>query len=376
MDYGILTFKEPTNQTDRKIIHVDMDAFYASVEIRDNPSLKNKPVVIAHDPRTRGGRGVVTTANYEARKYGIHSAMSAQLALEKCPHAIFISPRMNYYAEVSQKIRSIYERYTDIIEPLALDEAYLDVTHNKLNMRSATIIARNIQRDVWKEIGLTCSAGVSYNKFLAKIASDFKKPAGLTVITPEEAQAFLWELPIGKFYGVGQKTAERLEQLEIKTGKDLYDLPAKFLIDEFGKMGYSLYRRVRGIDNNPVAVNRERKSVGKENTYGPFLVSDEQVIGALRELAGRVSNSLEKQKVHGRVVTVKIRYADFETITRQKNFSTYTEGEQDIFWKAYDLWQEHGEIEKEIRLLGITVSHLAPQYYSNIQLPLWDDYKL
>lgn len=376
MDYGMLTFKEPFNDTHRKIIHVDMDAFYASVEIRDNPLLKGKPVVIAHDPRTRGGRGVVTTANYEARKYGIHSAMSAQLALEKCPKAIFIAPQMTYYAEISQQIRSIYERYTSTIEPLSLDEAYLDVTQNKKNMKSATIIAQQIQQDVWKEVGLTCSAGVSYNKFLAKIASDYKKPSGITTITPEAAQAFLWNLPISKFYGVGKKTEERLEILNIKTGRDLYELSAKFLIDEFGKMGYSLYRRVRGIDNNPVSVNRQRKSVGKENTYAPFLVSEEQVLSSLRELASSVNNSLKKNKLHGRIVTLKIRYADFETITRQKSYPSYIEGEQDIFWKARSIWQEHGHIEREIRLLGITISNLAPQYYTNVELPLWNNHNL
>lgn len=373
MDYGILKFKEPQNNIQRKIIHVDMDAFYASVEMRDNPKLKNKAVIIAHDPRTRGGRGVVATANYEARKFGVHSAMSAQIALEKCPQAIFISPRMNYYAEVSQKIRKVFQKYTDIIEPLSLDEAYLDVTENKINLTSATLLAMRIQKDVWDAVGLTCSAGVSYNKFLAKIASDIKKPGGLTVITPENAQDFLWELPITKFYGVGQKTAEKLMQLEIVNGKGLYELPAKFLVDEFGKMGFRLYQRVRGIDNNPVAVNKERKSVGKESTFGPFLVSEEQVLGALRELATSVHYSLEKNKVHGRIITLKIRYADFETTTRQKSFSSFIDGEQEIFWKAQDLWREHGEVDREVRLLGITLSHLAPQYYTNIQLPLWDN---
>lgn len=372
MDYGILKFKEPQNNIQRKIIHVDMDAFYASVEIRDNPALKNKAVIIAHDPRTRGGRGVVTTANYEARKFGVHSAMSAQVALDKCPHAIFISPRMSYYAEISQQIRNVFRKYTDLIEPLSLDEAYLDVTENKINLNSATLIAREIQKDVWNEVGLTCSAGVSYNKFLAKIASDIKKPGGLTVITPDDAQDFLWELPIHKFYGVGQKTAEKLEQQEITNGRELYELSAKFLVDEFGKMGYRLYQRVRGIDNTPVAANRERKSVGKESTFGPFLVSEEQVIGALRELAASVHCSLEKNKVHGRIVTLKIRYADFETTTRQKSFSSFVGGEQDIFWKAQELWLEHGEIEREVRLLGITLSHLAPQHYTNIELPLWN----
>lgn len=372
MEYGLLTFKEPENDLSRKIIHIDMDAFYASVEERDNPQLKGKPLVIAHHPKDTGGRGVVTTANYEARKFGIHSAMSAQVAYRLCPEAIFIPPRMDYYKEVSQQIREIYQRYTDIIEPLSLDEAYLDITENKKGIPSATIIAQQIQREVWREVHLTCSAGVSYNKFLAKIASDFKKPAGITVITPEEAFAFLMTLPIGEFYGVGEKTAEKLEQLNIETGKDLYELESKFLIDEFGKMGYELYRKVRGIDNNPVKNNRERKSIGKEYTYRNVLVNEEQVEEKLRILAGGVADSLARHKLHGRVVVLKIRYANFETLTRQKSFVTFTKGKNDIFQKAMDLWDEHGDIEKEIRLLGITVTQLAPQYYTNIQLPLWD----
>ncbi len=368
----MLTFKEPFNNVNRKIIHIDMDAFYASVEERDNPSLKGKPLIIAHDPRKTGGRGVVTTANYAARKFGVHSAMSSQLAYEKCPKATFIAPRMSYYAEVSQEIRKIYKQYTDVIEPLSLDEAYLDVTLNKKEIKSATLIARSIQRQIWKELRLTCSAGVSYNKFIAKIASDYKKPSGITVIPPQDAQKFLLNLPINKFYGVGKKTAEKLEKMAIETGSDLYQLSAKDLTDSLGKMGYTLYQRVRGIDNRPVAVDRERKSIGKESTFGPFLVSEEQVEKALQQIAEGVAKSLEKHKLHGRVVTIKIRYGDFETLTRQKSFFTFTEGAEDIFWKARDLWQEHGEIEKEIRLLGITVSQLAPHFYTNVQLPLWE----
>lgn len=372
MEYGMLTFKEPFNNVNRKIIHIDMDAFYASVEERDNPSLKGKPLIIAHDPRKTGGRGVVTTANYAARKFGVHSAMSSQLAYEKCPKAMFIAPRMSYYAEVSQEIRKIYKQYTDVIEPLSLDEAYLDVTLNKKEIKSATLIARSIQHQIWKELRLTCSAGVSYNKFIAKIASDYKKPSGITVIPPQDAQKFLLNLPINKFYGVGKKTAEKLEKMDIETGSDLYQLSAKDLTDSLGKMGYTLYQRVRGIDNRPVAVDRERKSIGKESTFGPFLVSEEQVEKALQQIAEGVAKSLEKHKLHGRVVTIKIRYGDFETLTRQKSFFTFTEGAEDIFWKARDLWQEHGEIEKEIRLLGITVSQLAPHFYTNVQLPLWE----
>lgn len=376
MEYGLLTFKEPDNNVSRKIIHVDMDAFYASVEERDNPSLKGKPLVISNDPRKTGGRGVVTTANYVARTYGIHSAMSAQKAYELCPQAIFIPPRMDYYRVVSAEIRSVFSRYTDLIEPLSLDEAYLDVTKNKMNIPSATIIARKIQQEVWKEVHLTCSAGVSYNKFLAKIASDFKKPAGLTVITPEEAQEFLFDLPINKFYGVGKKTANKLELLHIKTGRDLYNLNVKQLIDSFGKMGYVLFRKVRGIDNNPVTSERERKSLGREQTYNPFLSQEERVEEELRKLSYTVSQSLEKHKMHGQVIVLKIRYADFSTLTRQKGFVEFTENKDDIFMKAISLWEEHGEVERQVRLLGITVTQLAPKSYTNVQLPLWDTNRL
>lgn len=372
MRYGLLTFKEPENNQNRKIIHIDMDAFYASVEERDNPSLKGKAVIIARDPRQTGGRGVVTTANYEARKFGVHSAMSAQLAYEQCPHAVFIPPRMDYYRTVSAQIRGIFQRYTDIIEPLSLDEAYLDVTNNKVNQPSATLIARQIQREVWQELHLTCSAGVSYNKFLAKVASDVKKPSGITVIEPEKAQAFLFDLPIEKFYGVGKRTAEKLKEMAISTGADLYQLSAKVLIDDFGKMGYVLYRKVRGIDNSPVTPNRERKSIGKENTYRNFLVRDDQVEEELKHLAESVANSLRKHKKHGQVVVLKIRYGDFTTLTRQKKLAEFIKSSEDLYWEAMELWQEHGDIDKEIRLLGITVSQLAPQYYQNVQLPLWD----
>lgn len=372
MEYGLLTFKEPENNQNRKIIHIDMDAFYASVEERERPELKNKPVIIAHHPRETGGRGVVTTANYVARQFGVHSAMSAQEAYERCPQAIFISPRMDYYKQVSQSIREVFLEYTDIIEPLSLDEAYLDVTKNNKNIPSATLIARAIQEKVWQKERLTCSAGVSYNKFLAKVASDFQKPAGLTVIPPEKAKDFLMALPIDEFYGVGKKTAERLNQLEIHDGRELYELPLKFLIDEFGKMGFSLYKKVRGIDNQPVKKERERKSIGREHTYGNFLVREDQVDTELRLLASDVMRSLENHKMHGRVVVLKIRYAGFETITRQKSFVEYTSSSEDIYHKALDLWEEHGEIEKEVRLLGITVTQLAPQNYANIQLPLWD----
>lgn len=372
MQIGILTFKEPENDKSRKIIHVDMDAFYASIEERDHPEHRGKPIVIANHPRETGRKGVVTTANYIARKFGIHSAMSAQKAFELCPEAIFISPRMNHYKMISRQIRGIFARYTDLIEPLSLDEAYLDVTQNKQNLSSATVIARRIQREVWQETGLTCSAGVSYNKFIAKIASDYQKPAGLTVITPDEAACFLWELPIEKFYGVGKKTVEKMKLLGIHAGEDLYLFDQSELISQFGKHGYVLYQRVRGIDNRAVEPERERKSIGKEHTFTLFLTGEEQVRVALKQIAVAVQEALGNSKLHGRTIVLKIRYADFDTITRRQTHSNHFSQAADIFQHAWELWLDHGAIERHVRLLGITITQLDPIHYENIQLPLWD----
>jgi len=376
MQIGILTFKEPENDTSRKMIHVDMDAFYASIEERDHPEHRGKPIVIANHPRETGRKGVVTTANYAARKFGIHSAMSAQKAYELCPAAIFIPPRMSHYKAVSHQIRGIFSRYTDLIEPLSLDEAYLDVTKNKQNLPSATLIAKRIQREVWQETGLTCSAGVSYNKFIAKIASDFQKPAGMTVITPTDAARFLRELPIEKFYGVGKKTVEKMKLLGIHSGKDLHLFEQNELISQFGKHGYSLYQRVRGIDNRAVEPERERKSIGKEHTFSLFLTDEEQVRGELKQIALAVQRALHTNKLHGRSIVLKIRYADFDTITRRKTRVDHFSQAEDIFRHAWELWLEHGAIERQVRLLEITVTQLDPIHYENIQLPLWDTTQL
>lgn len=372
MQIGILTFKEPENDKSRKIIHVDMDAFYASIEERDHPEHRGKPIVIANHPRETGRKGVVTTANYIARKFGIHSAMSAQKAFELCPEAIFISPRMNHYKMISRQIRGIFARYTDLIEPLSLDEAYLDVTQNKQNLSSATVIARRIQREVWQETGLTCSAGVSYNKFIAKIASDYQKPAGLTVITPDEAACFLWELPIEKFYGVGKKTVEKMKLLGIHAGEDLYLFDQSELISQFGKHGYVLYQRVRGIDNRAVEPERERKSIGKEHTFIQFLSDEDQVRVELKQIAQAVHVALHNSKLHGRTMVLKIRYADFDTLTRRKTWVDHFSQAEDIFQHAWELWLDHGTIERHVRLLGITITQLDPIHYENIQLPLWN----
>lgn len=359
------------HDTTRKIIHIDMDAFFASVEERDDPALAKHPLVIARHPSDTGGRGVVTTANYLARQYGIHSAMSAQKAFELCPQAIFKPGNHQKYREVSHQIRAIFHRYTDVIEPVSIDEAYLDVTRNKIDCPSAIKIARMIQRDIWQETHLTCSAGVSYNKFLAKLSSDYHKPRGLTVVMPEDAVTFLKQLPIEKFHGIGKKTVPRMHELGIYTGADLYEMSEMALIRTFGKMGYSLYRKVRGIHDSPVSVTRERKSVGKEHTYGNPLTTEEQVVSQLRSIAEEVAEALKRTQKHGKTVVLKVRYTDYSTITKRVTLPVYVHKKEQLFSEASLIWEEVLGLEKGIRLLGITVTNLDPLTYENIVLPLW-----
>ena len=361
------------NDTSRKVIHIDMDAFFASVEERDNPKLAQHPLVIARHPKDTGGRGVVTTANYKARKYGVHSAMSAQKAYELCPHATFVPGNHQKYREISQKVRKIFHYYTDVIEPVSIDEAYLDVTNNKINSSSAIKIAKLIQHDIWQEVHLTCSAGVSYNKFLAKLASDYQKPRGLTVVTPDEAVDFLRELPIEKFHGVGKKTVPKMHELGIYTGNDLYQKSEMELIQIFGKMGYSLYRKVRGIHNSPVQVTRERKSVGRERTYSKALTSEQECLSQLRIMAEQVTQSLKKEQKHGKTVVLKLRYSDFETITKRVTVQEYIYQKDDIFSQASLIFEEVAQVEKGVRLLGVTMTNLDPLTYENIVLPLWEN---
>ncbi|SJZ49036.1 DNA polymerase-4 [Pilibacter termitis] len=358
------------NDTSRKIVHIDMDAFFASVEMRDDPRLQNLPVVIARHPRETGGRGVVSTCNYIARTYGIHSAMSAKKAYELCPKAVFISGNYAKYVEVSKKVREIFARYTDLVEPMSIDEAYLDVTKNKIGSKSAVKIAKMIQYDIWHELHLTCSAGVSYNKFLAKIASDWKKPAGLTIITPEDALSFLNDLPIEKFHGVGKKTRESMNEWGVFLGRDLLEKSELDLMQKFGKMGYSLYRKARGIHNSPVNNFRERKSVGKERTYKQDIFLLEVAEQQLLHLSEMVSTSLKDKKKHGRVVTLKIRYSDFSTLTKRITLPDEIYQAEDIYFNAKALFEEYAEVERGIRLLGVTVSTLASVFYENIVLPL------
>ncbi|EFM32152.1 DNA polymerase IV [Streptococcus mitis] len=344
------------NDLSRKIIHIDMDAFFAAVEIRDNPKLKGKPVIIGSDPRQTGGRGVVSTCSYEARAFGIHSAMSSKEAYERCPQAVFISGNYEKYKAVGLEIRAIFKRYTDLIEPMSIDEAYLDVTENKLGIKSAVKIARLIQQDIWQELHLTASAGVSYNKFLAKMASDYQKPHGLTVILPDQAQEFLKQMDIAKFHGVGKKTVEKLHEMGIYTGADLLDVSEVTLIDRFGRLGFDLYRKARGIHNSPVKSDRIRKSIGKEKTYGKILQDEEDIKKELTLLSEKVAHNLSKQDKAGKIIILKIRYTDFSTLTRRKSLSQATQDASQISQTALQLYEELAEKEKGIRLLGITVT--------------------
>ena len=346
------------NDTSRKIIHIDMDAFFAAIEVRDNPALKGKPVIIARDPRQSGGRGVVSTCSYEARAFGVHSAMSSKEAYERCPQGIFISGNYEKYQEVGRQVREIFHRYTDLVEPMSIDEAYLDVTENKLGITSAVKIAKLIQFDIWQELQLTASAGVSYNKFLAKIASDMEKPRGLTVILPQDAQTILSQLPIEKFYGVGKKSVEKLHELGIYTGADLLEVSEMTLIDHFGRFGYDLYRRARGISNSPVKTHRARKSIGKERTYGKLLYRMEDIQKELSGLAQRVVQSLGRHQKVGKTIVVKIRYADFQTLTKRRTLDIPTNDEEVILRIATEIVDQVGELDRGVRLLGITLTNL------------------
>lgn len=345
------------NDTSRKIIHMDMDAFFAAIEMRDNPSLKGKPVIIGQDPRLSGGRGVVSTCNYEARAFGVHSAMSSKEAYERCPQAIFISGNYEKYQAVGQQVREIFHRYTDVVEPMSIDEAYLDVTKNKKGLTSAVKIAKLIQHDIWNELHLTASAGVSYNKFLAKIASDMEKPHGLTVILPDEAIAILSTLPVEQFYGVGKKTVEKLHEMGVYVGADLLEIPEMTLIDMFGRFGYDLYRKARGISNSPVKVNRVRKSIGKERTYRKLLYLEEDAKKELADLAKRVAKSLQGHEKKGRTIVLKIRYADFTTLTKRVSMAEATDQAPIIQQRVEEILEQVVDWDKGIRLLGVTVTN-------------------
>jgi DNA polymerase-4 len=339
----------------RKIIHIDMDAFYASVEQRDFPEYRGKPLVVGGSPE---GRGVVAAASYEVRKFGVHSAMPAAKAIRLCPHAIFVKPRFEVYRKVSKQIREIFFKFTDLVEPLSLDEAYLDVTENHINLPSATLIAKKIRQLIKEKTNLTASAGVAYNKFLAKIASDLNKPDGMAVILPEEADEFLEKLEIGEFHGIGDATEAKMKSLGIHTGKDLKALSEIELVQHFGKTGRYYYNIVRGIDNREVKPHRIPKSIGKERTFTEDVDDISWIHNFLRELSGKISERLQKKNAAGKTVTLKVRYDDFETITRSTSFNHYIDETTDIAETAISLLDQTKVGDQKVRLLGITISNL------------------
>ncbi len=337
----------------RKIIHVDMDAFYASIEQRDNPQYRGKPLAVGFAFE----RGVVAAASYEARKYGVRSAMPSKTAMQKCPQLIFVPARFDVYRDVSLQIRKIFLAFTDLVEPLSLDEAYLDVTENRFGISSATIIAREIKRRILKATGLTASAGVSVNKFLAKIASDYDKPDGLYVIPPEDAEAFVETLKIEQFWGVGRVTAEKMHNLGIRTGSDLKQFGEDELVRLFGKMGHTYYQNARGVDDRPVEPNRERKSIGAENTFMVDTDDRAELTAFLREIAEDVWQRLSKHGLFGRTVTLKVKYADFEEISRRRTADEPVRTFE-VLWKiARELLAIVDTSRKKIRLVGLTASN-------------------
>lgn len=349
----------------RKIIHVDMDAFYASVEQLDNPELKGKPLAV-------GGsevRGVVSAASYEARKFGVRSAMSGIQAKRLCPELIFVRPRFDRYKEISKQIRKIFLEYTDLVEPLSLDEAYLDVTQNKKGNPSATLIAQEIRKKIFEKVGLTASAGISVNKFVAKIASDYNKPNGQKTINPDEVEAFLEALDVKKFYGIGKVTTERMYQLGIYTGADLKSKTLEYLDEHFGKSGRHYYYLVRGISNSQVKPNRISKSVAAEHTFYTNLTSEIFMEERLERIAKELAKRLQKHKISGKTITLKIKYSDFTQQTRSKTLPYFIADSGLLFENAKELLYQE-KMKDSVRLLGISLSNLNTEIKKTVVVQL------
>ena len=337
----------------RKIIHVDMDAFYASVEQMDNPELRGKPIAVGGSKE----RGVVAAASYEARKFGVRSAMPSVVAARRCPQLIFVKGRHDRYKEISQQIRTIFFDYTDKVEPLSLDEAYLDVTENKVNNPSASLIAKEIRDRIKSEIGLNASAGISINKFTAKIASDINKPNGQKTIPPEEVVSFLEQLPIDKFYGVGKVTAKKMNTHGIFTGKQLKEQSLDYLSKFFGKQGAHFYNIVRGIQYSEVKPNRIRKSVGAERTFSKDLSSEHYMLEQLDVISDELERRLFKNNIKGRTITVKLKFSDFTQQTRSKTVDKFIQAKIDFFPIVRELILQQPP-QKSVRLLGVSMNNL------------------
>ncbi|MFB9121057.1 DNA polymerase IV [Bergeyella porcorum] len=341
-----------------------MDAFFASVEQHDNPELRGKPVCVGG-----GEYGVVAAASYEARAHGIRSAMPGKMALKKCPQLIVIKPRFQRYKEISQQIRDIFYEYTDLVEPLSLDEAYLDVTENKKGMTSANEIAREIRQKIFEKTGLTASAGISINKFLAKVASDYHKPNGQKTIHPSQIHSFMEQLPIEKFYGIGKVTANKMHEKHIFTGKDLKEKSLEELQSLFGKAGIYYYNVVRGIHTSEVKPVRIAKSVGVEETFWDNLLDEEAVFHQLQNISEQLEHRISNKNIKGKTLTLKIKYKDFSVFTRSKTQEFYYENAQDFYETALKLW-ELRPYDKPIRLLGLSLSNLNTQEQKQISIQL------
>ena len=353
-----------------KIIHVDMDAFYASVEQLDNPDLRGKPIAVGGG----GERGVVAAASYEARQFGVRSAMSGVQARRLCPDLIFVKPRFPRYKEVSLKIRAIFFEYTDLVEPLSLDEAYLDVTSNKKNHPSATLIAREIRQRIYDELKLTASAGISNSKFVAKIASDINKPNGQKTIPPEEVLEFLENLPVEKFFGIGKVTASKMYSLGIFTGIDLKGKSLEFLKEHFKSSGENYYKMVRGLHRSKVKPNRIQKSVAAEHTFSKNLTSEVFMMQRLESIAEELENRLKRSRVSGRTITLKIKYSDFTQQTRSRTLDEFVKDKNTLLKTVESLLYQE-KVRESVRLLGISVSNLdnhpdSEQKVMDVQLRL------
>ncbi|MBW7922137.1 MAG: DNA polymerase IV [Rubellimicrobium sp.] len=353
----------------RKIIHVDMDAFYASVEQRDDPALRGRPVAVG----SPAARGVVAAASYEARAFGVRSAMPSVTALRRCPELVFVRPRFDTYQAVSAQIRAIFAEFTDLIEPLSLDEAYLDVTHNRQGMTIATEVAQAIRARIRAETGLTASAGISYCKFLAKMASDMNKPDGQAVIRPAQGADFVAALPVARFHGIGPATARKMAALGIHTGADLRAQDIDFLHAHFGKAGQWYHDISRGIDNRPVQPDRPRKSIGCEDTFAEDIHDLAAARAEVGTMAARVWHQTQARQMRGRTVTLKLRYADFRTITRSHTLPVPFADEAELTGAALDLLARLFPVPLGVRLLGVTLSSLEPadRPAPVVQLSLW-----
>lgn len=359
----------------RKIIHIDMDAFFASVEQYDQPHLKGKPIAVGGG----GNRGVVAAASYEARKFGVRSAMSGKIAKQKCPHLIFVRPNFERYKEVSEQVMEIFHQYTDLVQPLSLDEAYLDVTENKVDNPYAAKIAKAIKDEIFNVTGLTASAGVSFNKFLAKTASDMNKPNGLKVILPEDAQQILDHLPIDKFYGIGEKTSIRMKKLGIHFGQNLREQSLEFMERNFGKAGIFYYHIVRCIDDREVKTEWIRKSLGAEETFGTDIMDADDLVAELSVISSTVAERLGKRSIKGHTLTLKIKYHDFEVKTRSKTYNEWIGEAEELLALGTELLYHPELPHKPVRLLGLSVSNLnneTPKTPSELSLSVAFDLQL